>query len=166
VDGKTKNPQFQERFVNAVDQQQLPARTSLFSGGYAAAENLKLIHRRRWPFCTTLKSNRWVSVSKEQGYSHLQDLAWPPHRLAHGVLVNLKDVPFKVRLFKLVAPDGDIDGVLTNDLEEPMTAQVGEDSRDVRWPVEEGHRGLKPLTGREKCQGRAARAQRNPLACC
>lgn len=71
-----------------------------------------------------------------------------------------------MRLFKLVALDGDLDWVMTNDLEETVTAQVAEDSRDVCWQVEELHRGLKQLTGSEKCQGRAARAQRNPLACC
>ena len=32
--------------------------------------------------------------------------------------------------------------------------------------VEELHRGLKQLTESEKCQCRAARAQRNHLACC
>ncbi len=166
VDGKTKNAHFQEMFVNAVDQKQIQARTILFDGWYASAENLKLIHRRRWTFFTTLKSNRLVSVSKEQGYIHLQDLEWTPHRLAHGVMVKLKEVPFKVRLFKLVAPDGDIDWVITTDLDETMTAQVAEDSSDVRWQVEEVHRGLKQLTGSEKCQCRAARAQRNHLACC
>jgi hypothetical protein len=32
--------------------------------------------------------------------------------------------------------------------------------------IEELHRGIKQLTGSEKCQCRAARAQRNHLACC
>ncbi len=58
------------------------------------------------------------------------------------MLVKLKEVPFKVRLFKLVAPDGDIDWVMTKDLEETVTAPVAEDSRDVRWQVAELHRGL------------------------
>ena len=68
-------------------------------------------------------------------------------RLTQGVLVKLKEVPFTVRLFKLVAPDGDIDWVITNDLDETLTAQVAKDSSDVRWQVEELHRGLKQLTG-------------------
>ena len=166
VDGKTKNDHFHERFVNAVDQKQIQARTILFDGWYASSENLKLIHRRKWTFFTTLKSNRLVSLSKEQGYVHLEELEWTADRVVHGVLVKLKEVPFKVRLFKLVAPDGDIDWVMTNDLDETVTAQVEEDSSDVRWQVEELHRGLKQLTGSEKCQCRAARAQRNHLACC
>jgi DDE superfamily endonuclease len=166
IDGKTKNAHFQEMFVHALDQKQSQACTILFDGWYASAENLKLIHRRKRTFFTTLKSNRLVSVSKEQGYVHLEDLEWTPARMTYGVLVKLKEVPFTVRLFKLVAPDGDIDWVITNDLDETLTAQVAKDSSHVRWQVEELHRGLKQLTGTEKCQCRAARAQRNHLACC
>jgi Transposase DDE domain len=166
VDGKTKNDHFQEMFVNALDLKCVQARTILFDGWYASGENLKLIHRRKRIFFTTLKSNRLVSLSKAQGYSHLEELEWTPDRLAPGVLVKLKEVPFHVRLFKLVAPDGDIDWVITNDLTETVTAQVAEESSDVRWQVEELHRGIKQLTGSEKCQCQAARAQRNHLACC
>jgi hypothetical protein len=166
IDGKTKNDHFQEMFLNALEVKRLQARTILFDGWYASAENLKLIHRRKRIFFTTLKSNRLVSLSKAQGYIHLGELEWTSDRLAHGILVKLKEVPFHVRLFKLVAPDGAIDWVITNDLNEAVTAQVAEDSSDVRWQVEELHRGIKQLTGSEKCQCRAARAQRNHLACC
>jgi len=82
------------------------------------------------------------------------------------VVVKLKEVPFKVRLFKLVAPNGDIDWVITNCPDETLTAQVAQDANDVRWQVEELHRDLKQLTGSEKCQCRKARSQRNHLACC
>ena len=166
VDGKTKNDHFHEMFVNALDLKHLQAHTILFDGWYASAENLKLIHRRKRIFFTTLKSNRLVSLSKAEGYIHLEEVEWTPDRLTHGVLVKLKEVPFSVRLFKLVAPDGDIDWVITNDLDETMTAQVAKETSDVRWQVEELHRGIKQLTGSEKCQCRAARAQRNHLACC
>jgi hypothetical protein len=166
VEGKTKNDHFQEMFVNAVDQKQIQARPLWFDGWYAAAENLKLIHRRKRIFFTTLKSNRLVSLSKAAGYCHLADIEWTADRLAHGVLVKLKEVPFQVRLFKLVAPDGDIDWVITNDLAETVTAQVAEEASDVRWQVEELHRGIKQLSGSEKCPCQAARAQRNHLAWC
>ena len=166
VDGKTKNAHFQEMFVHALTHKQLQARTIVFDSWYASAANLKLIHRRERIFFTTLKSNRLVSLSKEQGYIHLEAMEWTADHLAQGMIVKLKEVPFKVRLFKLVAPDGDIDWVITNDLDETMTAQVAQDASDVRWQVEEVHRGLKQLTGSEKCQCRAARAQRNHLACC
>jgi hypothetical protein len=166
VDGKTKNHHFREMFVNALDPKQMQARTILFAGWYASAENLKVIPRRQRTFFTTLKSNRLGSLSKEQGYVSLDAVEWTPARLTSGVLVKLKEVPFTVRLFKLVAPDGDIDWVITNDLEKTLTAQAAKDSSDVRWQVEELHRGLKQLTGTEKCQCRGARAQRNHLACC
>jgi hypothetical protein len=166
VDGKTKNDHFQEMFVNALALKHLHARTILFDNWYAAAENLKLIPRRQRIFFTTLKSNRLVSLSKAAGYCHLEDIEGTAARLTQGVLVKLKEVPFQVRLFKLVAPDGDIDWGITNDLAETVTAQVAKETSDVRWQVEELHRGIKQLTGSEKCQCRAARAQRNHLACC
>ena len=82
------------------------------------------------------------------------------------MLVKLKEVPFYVRLFKLVATNGDIDWVITNHPDETLTAQVVQDANDVRWQIEELHRGLEQLTGSEKCQCRKARSQRNHLACC
>jgi hypothetical protein len=166
VDGKSKNGHFSEMFLNASDHKQRKARTILFDGWYASAENLKLIHRRKRIVFTTLKSNRLVSLSPEQGYRHLEELEWKAEQLAHGGIVKLTEGPFTVRLFKLVAPNGNIDWAITNDLDETVTAQVAEDSSDVRWQVEERHRGLKQRTGTEKGQGRVARAQRNHLACC
>ncbi|MSQ47865.1 MAG: hypothetical protein EXR78_05670, partial [Deltaproteobacteria bacterium] len=103
VDGKTKNHHFQEMVVHALDQKHRQARTILFDRWYASADNLKLIHRRKRIFFPTLKSNRVVSLSKEAGYVHLDAVEWTPARLTSGVLVKLKQVPFMVRLFKLVA---------------------------------------------------------------
>jgi len=166
TDGKTKNQHFREMLIGAVGDKQIQARTVLFDAWYAAAENLKLIQRLQLIFYTTLKENRLVSLTKEQGYIHLPEIEWTPQRLQAGVLVKLKEVPFYVRLFKLVAPNGDIDWVITNHPEETLTAQVVQDANDVRWQIEELHRGLKQLTGSEKCQCRKARSQRNHLACC
>lgn len=166
ADGKTKNDHFREMLLHAVADKQIQAKTVLFDSWYAAADNLKLIHRLSWVFFTTLKENRLVSLSKEDGYIHLNQIDWTLERLHHGVMVKLKEVPFKVRLFKLVAPNGDIDWVITNDPDETLTAHVAQDANDVRWQVEELHRDLKQLTGSEKCQCRIARSQRNHLACC
>jgi hypothetical protein len=166
VDHKSKNDHFREMFLQAVEHKGLKARTILFDAWYASAENLKVIHRRHWTFFTTLKSNRLVSLSKDEGYIHLEDIDWTRDRQAQGLIVKLKEVPFKVRVFKVVAANGDIDWVITNDLAETLTTQVAQDANDVRWQVEELHRGLKQLTGSEKCQCRSGRAQRNHLACC
>jgi DDE family transposase len=166
ADGKTKNDHFREMLLRAVADKHIQAKTVLFDAWYAAAENLKLIHRLGLIFFTTLKENRLVSLSKEEGYIHLDQIDWTPERESNGLLVKLKEVPFQVRLFKLVATNGDIDWVITNCPDETLTAQVAQDANDVRWQVEELHRGLKQLTGTEKCQCRKARSQRNHLACC
>jgi hypothetical protein len=166
TDGKTKNQHFREMLISAIADKKIQARTVLFDSWYGSAENLKLLHRLDLIFYTTLKENRLVSLSKEQGYIHLDEIEWTEPRLQHGVLVKLKEVPFQVRLFKLVATNGDIDWVITNHPEETLTAQVAQEANDVRWQIEELHRGLKQLTGSEKCQCRKARSQRNHLACC
>ena len=59
-------------FLNALELKHVQARTILFDGWYASAEKLKLIHRRQRGFFTTLKSSRVVSLSKEDGYIHLE----------------------------------------------------------------------------------------------
>jgi len=172
-DGKSKNQHFGEMLVRAVSDKGLQAQTILFDSWYASVDNLKLIERLGRYFVTTLKSNRLVSLSKEQGYIHLQEVEWTPERLPHGVLVKLKELPFLVRLFKIVAPNGDIDWLITNrphtgegDNQRAITAQDVEDQNAVRWQIEQLHRELKQLTGSEKCQCRKARSQRNHLACC
>jgi hypothetical protein len=165
-DGKTKNDHFVEMVRNAIADKQIRAKRILFDTWYASADNLKLVHRLGLIFFTTLKSNRMVSLSKEAGYIHLDQIEWTPDQLENGLMVKLKEVPFKVRLFKVVATNGDIDWVITNSPDETLTTQVAQDVSDVRWQVEELHRGLKQLTGTEKCQCRKGRSQRNHIACC
>jgi hypothetical protein len=165
-DGKSKNDHFAEMVINAVFDKKIKAKRILFDSWYASAENLKLVRRLGLVFFTTLKSNRMVSLSKEGGWIHLDEIEWTPESLENGVMVKLKEVPFKMRLFKVVATDGDIDWVITNCPDETLTMQAAQDASDVRWQVEELHRGLKQLTGTEKCQCRKSRSQRNHIACC
>ena len=165
-DGKTKNEHFVEMVRNAISDKHIQAKRILFDSWYASADNLKLVHRLGLTFFTTLKSNRMVSLSKEAGYIHLDQIEWTRERLENGLMIKLKEVPFKVRLFKVVATNGDIDWVITNCPDETLTMQAAQDVSDVRWQVEELHRGLKQLTGTEKCQCRKARSQRNHIACC
>ena len=127
---------------------------------------MKYIHSDWRIFITTLKSNRKVSLANDAGYVHLDAIDWTPARLRGGVTVHLKEVPFPVQLFKLVAPNGDIDWVITNDVaQSSLTADVLQTRCDVRWQIEQFHREVKQLVGTEKCQCRSARAQRNHLAC-
>lgn len=165
-DGKTKNVHFQEMMQRAISEKQIKAKTVLFDSWYASWRNLKLVQRLGLLFYTTLKSNRLVSLSQEDGFIHLSEIAWTPEQMRAGLIVKLHKVPFKVKLFKLVATNGDIDWVITNDLDSTSTAQVAQEANDVRWEVEQFHRELKQLTGSEKCQCRKQRSQRNHLACC
>jgi hypothetical protein len=165
-DGRTKNDHFSEMVINAVYAKKIKAKRLLFDSWYASAENLMLVDRLGLTFFTTLKSNRMISLSKEGGWIHLEDIDWTEEGLQNGMMVKLKEVPFKVRLFKVVATNGDIDWVITNCPDETLTTQVAQDASDVRWQVEELHRGLKQLTGTEKCQCRKSRSQRNHIACC
>jgi hypothetical protein len=166
ADGKTKNDHFQEMLLHAVVEKKIKAKRVLFDSWYASWKNLKHVHRLELIFYTTLKNNRLVSLSKESGYIHLDQIEWNEEKLLNGIIVKLKKVPFKVKLFKVVATNGDIDWIITNDLDETVTTQVAQEADDLRWQVEEFHRELKQLTGSEKCQCRKARSQRNHLACC
>ena len=166
ADGKTKNDHFREMVRNAKSDKQIKARTLLFDSWYASVDNLKLIQRLDMFFVTTLKDNRMVSLSKEGGYIHLQDIEWTEQRLTYGLPVKLKEIPFKVQLFKVVAPNGDIEWMITNHPQGTFTTADIQDENAGRWQIEQLHRELKQLTGSEKCECRKARSQRNHLACC
>lgn len=163
---ETKNDYFRAMLKEAFQLRNIRARFVLFDSWYGSAENLKYIHREGRVFYTTLKSNRLVSLSKEDGYTHLDQIEWTPEQLRRGRVVKLKEVPFHVTLFKLVAKNGDIDWVITNDTDVNLSVDVIRGRNDVRWDVECFHRELKQLTGIEKCQCQDAWAQRNHIACC
>ena len=165
-DGLTKNDHFQAMFKQVVEAGKIQARTLLFDSWYASSENLKVIHRAGWTFFTTLKNNRLVSLSKQTGYQALNTLEPPAPGWSRGVVVRVQQVPFELRLFKLVATDGSIEWVITNHLLAHLNREMVIDAVQVRWQVEEFHRSFKQLTGSEKCQCRTAQAQRNHLTCC
>jgi hypothetical protein len=166
-DGKTKNDHFQDMLINAISNKRVKAKRVLFDSWYASVENLKLVVRLELVFVTTLKSNRLVSLSKEGGYVHLDSLEWSEHTLRYGMVVKLKEMPFKVRLFKIALPEGGIEWVITNgDRPTDTTTHVVQEENEVRWQVEQLHRELKQLTGIQGCQCRHARSQRTHIACC
>jgi len=165
-DGKTKNDHFREMLIEAMSNKQLKAKTVLFDSWYASWQNLKLVHRLDLTFYTTLKSNRLISLDDGESWLHLQDIEWTDEMNHAGIVVRLSKIPFAVKLFKLVATNGDIDWVVTNNLDSALTTQVAQDANDVHWEVEQFHRELKQLTGSEKCQCRKQRSQRNHLANC
>ncbi len=166
TDLKTKNDHFQHMFRRVITHKQLKVRTILFDSWYSSVENLKLIHRAGWTFFTTLKSNRMVSLHRDTAYQHSDELDFSGSAAVPGLSVKSKQVPFLVRLFRIVAPNGHIDWVITNDLEQKTNRFVAQNKTNVRWQVEDFHRSFKQLTGSERCQCRNAQAQRNHLACC
>jgi len=74
VDGKKKNQHFRDMLHQSFEVKDIKAQTILFDSGYAASENLKYIYGINKFFVTTLTANRLVSLSKEQGYIHLQKM--------------------------------------------------------------------------------------------
>ena len=165
-DQLTKNDHFLAMFDQVVAEGKVLARTILFDSWYAGSTNLKRIHRAGWTFFTTLKSNRLVRLSKENGYQGLDTLEPPPQGWSQGVEVHLKEVPFGVKLFKLVPTNGDIEWVIISYLAAHLTREIVIEAVQVRWQVEEFHRSFKQLTEAEKCQCRKAAAQRNHRRCC
>jgi len=159
-DGKTKKDHFADMVIHAVYAKNIQAKRILLDSGYASAANWKLVHRLGFVFFTTRKSNRMVSLSKEGGWSRWDEIDWTAERLENGVMVKRKKAPFKV-----VATDGNMDWVITHCPDETLTAQAAQAASDVRWQVEELHRGLKQLTGMETCQCCKGRSQRNHMAC-
>lgn len=166
VDGKTKHEHFQEMVRQAYYEKGIKANTVLFDSWYASVENIKFIHRLGKIFITTLKENRCISLSPEQGYIHLEQIEWTQKQLRDGISIKLKEVPFRVQLFKVVATKGDIDWVITNRAPSSMNTSVVQKENQRRWAIEQLHRELKQLTGIEKCQCRKQRAQRNHFFCC
>jgi hypothetical protein len=162
-DGKTKHKHFQEMLLHAKEEKGIKAKTILFDTWYASTENLKFIIRLEMYFVTTIASNRVVSLSKEEGYIHLEDIEWSEERLLSGVLVKLKKLPFLVFLFKIVATNGDIEWVITNQV---TTSESVNKKNSIRWQIEQLHREVKQLVGTAKCQCRSSRSQRNHLPCC
>lgn len=166
TDAKTKNDHFQEMFLRVITHKQLKARRIVFDSWYASLNNLKLIHRHGWTFFTTLKSNRLVSLSKEDGYQRPDSVIMTDEQQQQGVVVKLHKCPFMVRLFRIAAPNGRTEYIITNDLTASLDCLAAEKATAVRWQIEDFHRSFKQLTGSEKCQCRKALAQRNHLACC
>jgi len=92
----------------------IKAQTVLFDSWYTSVDNLKLIALLKMVFFAPIKDNQLVSLSREQGYIHLQDIDWTPDCRPNGGTVKGKELPFLVQLFKIVATDGDIEWIITN----------------------------------------------------
>ena len=152
ADRLTKNDHFAAMLAAARDRGFRPTCVA-FDGWSSSLANLKLVNSFAWRWLTRLKSNRLVNQDRH-GLRALQDTVIA----ASGTEVWLKGYGL-VKVFGIVATDGDVTDWATNDL--TMTALERLQLAEFRWPIEHDHRGIKPCTGVERCQCRAATAQRN-----
>lgn len=153
-DDLTKNDPFQALLKTAHERGFVPE-CVVFDRGYGSLENLKQIRGFGWIWLTRLKANRLVNPDRSGSR--------PVARVEtdhQGVVVPLKGYGL-IRLFPIVAPDGDREYGATNDLK--MTALVRVRFADYAWTIEHYHRGIKQYCGVERAQVRAARAQRNHI---
>lgn len=153
-DGLTKNDHAQALLQAAHDRGFRP-KCVLFDGWYSSLENLKKIRGLGWTWLTRLKANRLVRVDRQEERSLARtEIA------ADGTEVWLVGYGL-IRVFKVVAPDGDVAYWATNDL--TMTDLTRRQYAEYSWAIENYHKGLKQCTEVERCQVRSARGQRTHI---
>jgi DDE superfamily endonuclease len=152
ADGKTKNDHFRDLLRAARERGFSPA-CVVFDSWFSGLDNLKLLRSFGWRWLTRLKSNRKVNPDRT-GLRPVREVDIP----AAGLVVHLEGYGL-VKVFRIEAKDGDTEYWATGDL------GLGELDRlrlaEHGWRIEEFHRGLKQVTNVERCQARAAVAQRN-----
>jgi putative transposase len=153
-DELTKNDHFQALPTNAA----WVPECVVFDSWYGSLVNLKLIDGWGWVWLTRLKANRLVNPDR-RGLRAVARVETD----ANGTLVHLKGYGL-IRLFKIVAPDGDMEWWASNDLQ--MSALTRVRFAGYAWTIEHYHRGIKQFCGVERAQVRAARAQRHHIGLC
>ena len=153
-DSLTKNDHFQA-MIKSAQQRGFRPQCVVFDGWYSSLENLKTLKDFGWRWLTRLKSNRLVNPDNT-GLCAVATVASD----ARGCLVHLKGYGM-VRLFKIVATDGDIEWWATNDLQ--MSEWTRIKFAGFAWTIEQYHRGIKQFCGVERAQVRSATAQRNHI---
>lgn len=153
-DGLTKNDHF-VAMIAAAARRGFAPRWVAFDGWYSSLENLKLLKSLDWKWLPRLKSNRLVDKNRE-GTKALKETRIE----ASGTDVWLPGYG-SVKVFGIVAPDGDIAYWATND--SAMTDLERVQVAEFSWAIETYHRGIKQCTGIERCQCRSAKAQRNHI---
>lgn len=154
ADAKTKNDHFRDMLAAAHARGFRP-RYVLFDGWYTGLDNLKLVRSFGWLFLGRLKSDRLVRLDRG-----------PPTRLdalpiaEAGAVVWLPGYGL-AKVLRSAAPDGGAEYWVTNDPDLDAAGREGR-AREA-WAVGTYHRGLEQYTGVERCQVRAARAQRNHI---
>lgn len=154
TDGATKNDHFRQMLATAQERGFRPE-CVLFDSWYSSLANLKTVRGYGWRWLTQLKANRLVNPDG-RGNRPVSEAGIGER----GTVVHLKGYGF-VKVFKIVAPNGDIAYWATDDL--AMEELIRLKFAEQYWAIEVYHRGLKQCCGVERAQVRAARAQRNHI---
>jgi len=166
-DGLSKLDHVRDMLTNVVHHKGLACQTVLMDTWYATKELMLLIESMGKIYYCPLKSNRLVDDSGGAlPYQHVDALDWSEREVAHGKLIKIKGFPkeHKVKLFRVAVSTHRADMVVTNDHTQNFT-RGAQQACALRWKIEQFHREAKQLTGIERCQCRAARIQRNHIAC-
>ena len=148
-DGKTKLDHVEDMLKGIVYYKQLPFWGVLMDSWYATKDLMLLIDSLDKFYYCPLKKNRLVDdTGGVEKYNRIEKLSWSEQENESGKIVKVKGFPNlkKVKLFRVVASNGDTEYVATNDISQSSK----DDVKDVcanRWKIEEFHRELKQLTG-------------------
>jgi hypothetical protein len=153
-DGLTKNDHFQQVLEKAHKRGFQP-RCIAFDSWYASLPNLKKIRSFQWIWLTRLKENRLVNPDR-QGVAAISQIVIAEE----GSIVHLPGYGL-IRVFKMVATDGDIEYWATNELQMSELTRIK--YGNYAWTIENYHRGIKQFCNVERAQVRAARGQRNHI---
>lgn len=156
-DALSKNDHFSAMLKEARGRGFRP-RCVVFDSWYAGLDNLKLIGSFDWLWLTRLKSNRKVNPERE-GLRPLSTVEIGEH----GRVVWLEGYGL-IKVFKIVATDGDIEYWATNKVEMSDLERVR--WAGFAWTIENYHRGLKQFCLIERAQVRSRRAWRNHIGFC
>jgi hypothetical protein len=156
ADGKrrTKNDHFRD-LLEVAHSRGLKPRCVCFDAWYSGKDNLKAVRSYGWTFLTQVRSNRKVNLDR-QGNRPVSQLPISPS----GTVVHLEGFGL-VKVFRIVATNGDTEHWITNDLDMDEATRLV--FAEQAWSIEEYHRGIKQHCGAERCQARQARAQRNHI---
>jgi hypothetical protein len=130
----------------------------VFDSWYSGLENLKLLRSVGWIWLTRLKSNRKVNPDRT-GLRAVSEV----EVAESGRVVWLEGYGL-IRVFKVVATDGDIEVWATNKVEMSDLERVK--CAGFAWTIENYHRGLKQFCLIERAQVRSRRAWRNHIGLC
>jgi putative transposase len=156
-DGLTKNDHFQQLLTVAHAHGFVPS-CVVFDSWYAGLDNLKLLRSFSWLWLTRLKANRHVNPDR-QGLFPISAVEIGER----GRLVWLEGYGL-IRVFKIVATDGDIEYWATNKTEMDNLERVK--WANFAWTIENYHRGVKQYCLIERAQVRSGRAWRNHIGLC